>query len=36
MDKIIRVRDLSFEYEPGLKTIDHIIIAIGALSPLRL
>ena len=24
MDKIIRVRDLSFEYEPGLKTIDHI------------
>ncbi len=24
MDKIIRVRDLTFEYEPGLKTIDHI------------
>ncbi|WP_455682453.1 energy-coupling factor transporter ATPase [Thomasclavelia sp.] len=24
MDKIIRVKDLSFEYESGLKTIDHI------------
>lgn len=29
MDKIIRVKDLSFEYESGLKTIDHISFDIN-------
>lgn len=29
MEKIIEVKDLSFEYEPGLKTIDHISFTIS-------
>ena len=29
MDKIIEIKDLSFEYEAGLKTINHISFDIN-------
>ncbi len=29
MEKIIEVKDLSFEYEPGLKTINNISFEIN-------